>query len=536
MKRVLLSVMMAITAVEMFAVPANPRPFVYTQPDGSRITLSLMGDEYAHSYVDENGFAVTINEDGFITRLTEKAEPLLRERRKTTLNERARLLGNLKNSINRTPGKDSHGLIILVNFDDLKFNNTREEIFNLMNQQGYNKNGATGSARDYFVAQSMAQFEPTFDVVGPVDLEMPYRYYGANDAKGSDKNASVMIFSAVQKAAEQGLVNLDDYDADKDGIVDMVYVIYAGLGEADGGDANTVWPHMWNLQASAQFANQQIQGKRVGLYACSAEYRTDQTTIDGKSFSGIGTFCHEYGHCLGLPDIYDVTYSGGYGMASWDIMSSGSYLNNGNTPPSYSAFERYSVGWLNYDDATVERDYVLSPLAESNHAVRLSSPTNPDEYFILENRQQNGWDAYLPARGLMITHIDYDEQVWDQNAVNADPKHQHVMMMAADNNWAKSTISGDLFPGLLNNTSFTDSSKPSSLLWDGTPLGKSVTDIRMDGTDISFHVGIDASGIMSPYFENESHGQDIKTFSIDGKLIERQAKGIVIENGVKRIK
>ena len=136
----------------------------------------------------------------------------------------------------------------------------------------------------------------------------------------------------------------------------------------------------------------------------------------------------------------------------------------------------------------------------------------------------------------MITHIDYDEKVGDNNAVNAEPKQQHGMMRAADNSWAKSTISGDLFPGLLNNTSFTDSSKPSSLLWDGTPLGKPVTGIRMDGTDISFHVGIDASGIMSPYFEDDSHGQDIKTFSIDGKLIERQAKGIVIENGVKRIK
>lgn len=536
MKRFLFSAIISLTAARILAVPANPRPFVYTQPDGSKITLSLVGDEYAHSYVDEDGFAVTINEKGFVTRLADKAEPLLRERRKAVMNERTKLTGNLKNTINRTPGKDSHGLIILVNFDDLKFNNTREEVYDLMNLQGYNGNGATGSARDYFVTQSMGEFQPTFDVVGPVDLEMPYRYYGANNAKGSDKNASVMIFSAVQKAAEQGLVNLDEYDADKDGIIDMVYVIFAGLGEADGGDANTVWPHMWNLQASAQFANQQIQGKRVGLYACSAEYRTDQSTADGKSFSGIGTFCHEYGHCLGLPDIYDVTYSGGYGMASWDIMSSGSYLNNGNTPPSYSAFERYSVGWLNYDDATVERDYVLSPLAESNHAVRLSSPTNPDEYFILENRQQTGWDAYLPARGLMITHIDYDEQVWDQNAVNTDPKHQHVMMMAADNNWAKSTLSGDLYPGLLNNTSFTDSSKPNSLLWDGTPLGKPVTGIRMDGEDISFHVGIDASGILSPHFEYNSYGQDMKTFSLDGRLIEKTTKGIVIENGLKTIK
>lgn len=535
MKRLLFSAIISLTAARMLAVPANPRPFVYTQPDGSRITLMLMGDEYAHSYVDEEGYAVNINDEGFAVRQAERAETLLKSRRKEAVTKRHRMTGNLKNAIRMAQGKDTHGLIILVNFDDLEFNNTKEEIHNLMNAEGYNRNGATGSARDYFIAQSGGQFQPTFDVTDPVKLDMPYRYYGANDAKGSDKNADVMIFSAVQKAAAGGLVNLDDYDADGDGIVDMVYIIYAGLGEADGGDANTVWPHMWNLQASQQFANQTIQGKRLGLYACSAEYRTDPTVAQGKSFSGIGTFCHEYGHCLGLPDIYDVTYSGGYGMGSYDIMSGGSYLNNGNTPPSYSAFERYSVGWLTYDDATVERDYVLSPLAESNHAVRLSSATNPNEYFILENRQQEGWDAFLPARGLMITHIDYDEDVWDRNAVNADPNHQHVRMMAADNSWTKSTQSGDLYPGLLNNTSFTDSSKPSSTLWDGTPLCRPVTGIRMDGADITFHVGIDATGIsQAPTWNKPSQHNAIK-FSIDGKPVGGGNKGIMIENGMKRI-
>ena len=527
--------MLSLTvALRTFAVPANPRPFVYTQPDGKQITLRLVGDEYAHSYVDEDGYVATINDEGFVVRQAERAETLLKSKRKEAIWER-RMAAGTKSVLRPAPGKDNHGLIVLANFDDLKFTDTRERIYSLMNQEGYSQNGATGSARDYFVAQSMGQFQPTFDVVGPVTLDMPMRYYGANDAKGSDKNAPVMIFSAVQKAVENGLVDLNNYDADGDGIVDMVYVIYAGLGEADGGEENTVWPHMWNLQASAQFAYQQIQGKRIGLYACSAEYRSDSGSAAGRTFSGIGTFCHEYGHCLGLPDVYDVTYSGGYGMASWDIMSSGSYLNNGNTPPSYSAFERYSVGWLAYDDATIERDYTLSPLAESNHAVRLSSPRNPDEYFILENRQQEGWDAYLPARGLMITHIDYDEQIWDRNAVNADPNHQHIMIMAADNNWKSNTQSGDLYPGLLNNTSFTDSSTPSSLLWDGSPLGRPVTAIRMDGRDISFHVGQDATGISSPYLHDAEASRKGKTYLIDGRQTGNTPKGIVIEDGRKRM-
>lgn len=533
MKRLFLFLTSLAVVTAIHAVPANSRQFAYTQPDGTQILLTLVGDEHAHTYMDSDGFAVTIDDDGFAQRIAEKAGDMLVAKRRAALREKKQQTAILRNRLRPAPGKDSHGLIILVDFDDLKFQNTADEIHMQMNQEGYSKNGATGSARDYFVAQSMGQFLPTFDVVGPVTLDMPYRYYGANDAKGNDKNAAVMIFSAVQKAAESGMVNLDEYDADHDGIVDMVYIIYAGLGEADGGDKNTIWPHMWNLQGSLQFANQQIQGKRLGLYACSAEYRTDTTTPEGKSFSGIGTFCHEYGHCLGLPDVYDVTYSGGYGMASWDIMSSGSYLNNGNTPPSYSAFERYSVGWLMYDDVAVERDYTLQPLAEYNCAVRLSSPTNPDEYFVLENRQQKGWDAYLPARGLMITHIDYDEKLWDDNAVNTDSTHQHIMMMAADNNWNRSTQTGDLYPGLLGNTSFTDTTKPNSLLWDGTHLGKPVTGIRLDGSNITFHVALEASSLSHTF--NSQTVDKGNVWNIDGTISSSPSRGIIIQNGVKRI-
>lgn len=539
MKRITSSIMALVTALHINAVPANQRPFVYTQPDGRQFTLTLVGDEHAHTYRDSQGYAVTIGDDGFVVRLAEKAETLLKAKRIEAINEKRMLTAGLRNSFRPAPGKDTRGLIILVNFDDLKFNNTKKEIHKQMNDEGYSKNGATGSARDYFIAQSSGQFQPTFDVVGPVNLDMPYRYYGANDKKGSDKNSAVMIFSAVQKAANDGLVDLNDYDTDNDGIVDMVYIIYAGLGEADGGDANTVWPHMWNLQGSAMFANQRIQDKRLGLYACSAEYRTDRFADEGKSFSGIGTFCHEFGHCLGLPDIYDVSYSGGYGMGTYDIMSSGSYLNNGNTPPNYSAFERYSMGWLMYDDITTDRDITLSPISESNTAIRLSSPTSPNEYFILENRQQDGWDAYLPACGLMITHIDYDEEVWNNNTVNNDPNHQHVMMMAADNSWTTSTQSGDLYPGLLDNTSFTDTSIPNSLLWDGTPLNKPVTDIKMTEAGISFHMGVNATGISSVDFWHKADG---RSFDIEGRELLTDRKqtgksplGITIVNGRKII-
>lgn len=529
MKKAAISLMAWVAALQMNAVPANPKPFTYTQPDGTSVVLTLVGDEFSHTYIDGQGRAVDIDGDGYVRVVATSGIQYVRQNRVLALDARKQKGHNVKMHVSKaaTTG-EVHGLIILVNFDDLKFTNTKEYIHNQMNTEGFCENGATGSARDYFITQSFGQFSPTFDVVGPVTLDMPYRYYGGNDAKGSDRHADVMVFSAVQKAVEKGL-DLDKYDADSNGIVDMVYVIYAGLGEADGGDKNTVWPHMWNLQASAQFANQQVGGKRIGLYACSAEYRGD------KSFSGIGTFCHEYGHCLGLPDIYDVDYSGGYGMGYYDIMSSGSYLNNGNTPPNYSGFERYSVGWMMYDDVTVAGDITLSSIEESNRAIRLSSPTNPDEYFVLENRQKEGWDAYLPARGLMITHIDYDEQIWDNNKVNDIPDHQHVMMMAADNVWNKSTMSGDLYPGLLNNTEFTDASIPNSNLWDGKKLGKSVTAIKMEGNNVSFRINIDVSGIALPNAVSERECKRI--YSIDGMQIPNAySPNIIINVGKYRKK
>ena len=525
--KVLLVCALLWICVVAMAVPANPKPFFYTQPNGTKILLTLVGDEHAHVYLNKNGQAVEIGRDGYVEVVAEAGHDyLMAKRSKALRDQEEKNKGRLMCLPKAAMGEDTHGLIILVNFSDMKFTNTREYIHNQMNIEGYDLNGATGSARDYFIAQSSGVFCPTFDVVGPVDLDMPYRYYGGNLANGSDRHPDTMVFSAVQKAAEGGL-DLKEYDMDNDGIVDMVYIIYAGLGEADGGDESTIWPHMWNLQASAQFAYQQINSKRIGLYACSAEFRGDGT------FSGIGTFCHEYGHSLGLPDTYDVSYNGGYGMGNYDVMSHGSYLNNGNTPPNYSGFERYSVGWLTYDDAISSREVALLPLDESNTAIRLSSPDNPNEYFVLENRQQQGWDAYLPARGLMITHIDYDKDVWDKNAVNTDKNHQHVKIMAADNVWNKSTQSGDLYPGLLNNTEFSETSTPNSNLWNGLRLGKNVTNISMSGSEVNFHIDVDPTGIYPTGFVNSKVYLPHSIYNVIGQQVQTGYHGLIIVNGKK---
>lgn len=524
MNRILLLIPLILAGLRLMAVPANPRPRVFPNADGGEVTLRLVGDEFSHVWLTDDGRMATIdslgvahiqNTDGITMLSYRHAANKLSHKRNIAVRHSATTTG------------EQRGLIVLVNFSDKAFTNTRDAIYRQMNEAGYSDNGATGSARDYFIDQSSEQFKPQFDVVGPVTLDFPCRYYGGNGADGREPNAETMIFSAVLKASQQGLINIADYDNDNDGIVDMAFVIYAGKGEADGGDSNTVWPFMTNMQGNPMFAYQKINGLSLGVVACAAEYRGDG------SFSGIGTFCHEYSHCLDLDDLYDVDYSGGYGMGAFDLMSQGSYLNNGNTPAGYSAFERASVGWLQYNELDVPQSVTLSPLNTSNVAYRISSGKE-NEYFILENRQMQGWDTYLPSRGLMITHIDYDPELWQSNTINDDKDHQHVMLMAADNLWNQSTMTGDLYPGLLDNTSFTDTSTPNSKLWDGTNLGKPVTNIAMNGTTITFDFTLDPSGIKSIQTQNADE-RTTALYNLSGQQVTQSYKGLII-NKTKRNK
>lgn len=470
-------------SLSAFAVPANPEPYPYVQPDGSVIMLVNHGDEFAHATTTEDGRLVTFSDDGTAIvgeQPADLAKTLRSQRQKNNRFAQRAKVGN--NSDILQPDNiegNIHGLIILVNFADLKFKNTQEYVQRQMNEEGFSENGATGSARDYFMRQSSGKYTPTFDVIGPVDLDQDMSYYGRDlgiYGSGNDAHPDEMVFVAVDNAVKEGLLeNLDAYDRDNDGMVDMVYVIFAGQGQADGGSAYTIWPHMYSIEYSYRFRNAEIAGKRLGTYACSAEYRR------GNVFSGIGTFCHEYGHCLGLPDMYDVDYSGGYGMANYSIMGSGSYNNNGNTPPNYNSFERYSLGWLNYEELTTPQSVSLGEIGATNKAYILKT-NDPNEFFSIENRQYVDWDRYLPSRGLMILHIDYDKEAWDENSVNDDRSHQRVVIVPADNtlSTANASLTGDLYPGTTGNTSFTDTSKPAAKTWNGDLLGKPVTNIAVD--------------------------------------------------------
>lgn len=288
-----------------------------------------------------------------------------------------------------------------------------------------------------------------------------------------------MVAEACLWAHEHG-INFSKYDWNGDGEVDQVFVLYAGHGEASYKDANTVWPHMHYLSASDYGKSLSLDGVTVDTYACSSELNGDG------NLDGIGTFCHEFSHCMGFPDLYDTSYAGWFGMGDFDLMCSGSYNGDGICPAGYSAYEKAECGWLTLKDMTnIEQETSIvgvQPMSADEDAYIIKNKGHEDEYYILENRQKTGWDSYLPASGLMITHVDYDADIWDWNMPNTSGKyedangntktndHQRLTIFRAGNSSSDYGDSSDLYPYRGNN-SLTKTSSPASTLYNTNSNG-----------------------------------------------------------------
>lgn len=356
-----------------------------------------------------------------------------------------------------------HSLVILVQFADTKFSTVgsdAHQFFNsMLNKPGFTySNGANGSARDFYVNSSNGKFQPQFDVIGPVTLPKKYSYYGANKGSSTDNPVALEEFVREACTLADPLVDFSQYDHNQDGFIDNIYFFYAGKGEADSGDGNAIWPHSAYYADIAKEAgvtqkSLKLDGIEVGNYTCSNEING---TIITPQPAGIGTFVHEFGHVLGLADHYDI-YNGmaTFTPGSFDTMDRASYNNNGNTPAAFSAYERACLGWL---DLTVLKNgvdtlNVLPDLNDSNKAYMVPvGGTNDQEYFIMENRQQKGWDAFIPGHGMLLWHIDYDAKAWEKNELNITGTHQRVDIVEADNKLTDNTRSGDPFPGTSNVT------------------------------------------------------------------------------------
>jgi len=317
---------------------------------------------------------------------------------------------------------EKRGLVILVSFPNQAFSsdNPRQVWHDIISREGYADNGAPGSVSDYFRDQSYGQFRIRFDVMGPVEMSQPYQYYGKNKQWGPgdefDQNDGQLVEEACRAVADS--VRFADYDWDGDGMVDLVYILYAGYGEADSWKKfeDLIWPHKGNLSfdwAEAYPDALSLQGLVIDKYACSNEL-----ALSGR-LAGHGHICHEFSHCLGLPDLYD-TVKGKSVVGYYDLMDSGNYNGEGWCPPGYSSYERYACGWLQPEPTDAPREIkTLAPLHEEPDARIYREHADDHVYFLIERRNDDSWDHSLPSHGLMAWRIDYDEDAWFANMVNA---------------------------------------------------------------------------------------------------------------------
>lgn len=496
-------------SVNAFAVPAKKGIRVYQQPDGTTVDVILNGDEQFHYYTTSDGVPLVEDADGAlyfgtlnglnvqktrylacnadqrtaeIQSLINSAAPeaviSVLKSRADKKNRRLAGYNGLGRFETTFPNKgELKALVILVEYSDVRFtlDDPKRYFTDLLNKDGFDEYKATGCAREYFLAASNGQFDLHSDVYGPVTLPRTRNYYGGNDMFGSDSNPEDMVVHAIELL--KGKVDFSQYDCDKDGILDNVFVFYAGKGEASGGPASSVWPHAWNLtQAGKSFT---VDGVLVDHYACTNEWQGDNP-------DGIGTFCHEFSHIMGLPDLYCTDGSGSnFTPGEWSVMDYGPYNNNSRTPPTYSAYERNAMGWLDIVEVNEGGSHRLDDLKDSNKAVLIPT-SRSNEFFLFENRQQTSWDKYLPHHGMLIWHVDFDKDVWRKNIVNNDQDHQHVDLIEA--NGVGESKNGASWPGIHEKTSFTAQSDPSFVDWKGRDIGLPITGIVEENGVIYFDV------------------------------------------------
>ncbi len=336
--------------------------------------------------------------------------------------------------------------VIMVNYADMALRVPRQDIDSMFMAQNYNLNGATGSVRQYFNDQSMGQYNPQFDIYGPVTVSHNYAYYGAASGR-NDVRPGDLVLEAC--ALMDDSLDFSLYDADGNGQVDLVFVLYAGPGQNDQSVISTswiptpsdvIWPHYWTIVQSGSSLPKTFDGKTIDSYEVSAELDGYLSNASVAHICGIGLACHEFGHALGLVDIYYQGHSTKT-LGIWDIMDYGIYLNDLMTPPNYSAYERWFMGWLDPVLLSSPCDVTLHPLGTHNEAYIVSAngtkpsniiSPNPSTFYLIENRQRAGWDSYVPGHGMLITKINWSYGKWSGNTVNTESNNMGVDILEAD--------------------------------------------------------------------------------------------------------
>ena len=501
MKKILIAIAaLLVAAPVLFAVPADPKPFKYTQPDGSIIILQNHGDEYYNWRTDERGRIVEKGADGFYRPIT--ISPQAHRARYARQRPKYSMWSSYENHPSTNLGEVKI-LCLIANFSDSTFviDNPRQHFDDMLNQEGYSVNGAIGSVRDYYIDNSLGQYRPHFDVYGPVDLSQSSAYY--SNYNKSPMRVKEAILEAVELLGDQ--ITLADYDNDHDGNVDMILFYYPGHNPAEGADAAGIWPH----QSSTVIGT--AQGLGMNRYFCTSELRGVSGTVPAP----IGTTCHEFAHSLGVPDFYDTDYevNGQARTSSFlDLMDAGSYNDNGRRPPYLSAVERNMLGW-SPDPEKIEasQDYVLEPVlyadAQANRAYRIDSRVE-NEYFILEARDKNTkWDSGLGVSGLVVYHVDKSSLIvadgmtaaylWENtNMINVYGSHPcYTSLYQGERKYRSDYV----FPGSNSITSL------DLYDWDGNTAAAGLTDLTVLSEGVSFHATLSHKAVDGYVADRNGH-------------------------------
>lgn len=599
----LLMTLLAAT-MTLHAIPAHRHPVTIQQPDGSHVTIQLHGNEWQHFSTTADGYTVVKNDQGFyvyaqcedgmltateivahdaenrtaseqafVAQTAKYLKPSMPESTRLTKqqveqHEAQKLVARRAQANGRRAAQYDYskfrGLIILVEWKDKSFSredykDIATDMVNKVNYTGYDNVKCTGSVYDYFVDNSLGKFKPQFDVIGPVKLNNYTQYsYGADDY------AYLRITKAVIDAVDSQ-VNFKDYDGDGDGVVDLVFFVFAGNGSNfAGNDERLWWPHRASLYDINNRRDIKKDNVRLFDYASSVElygYTSRPATIE---IDGIGTICHEFSHVLGLPDFYDTNYDKD-GMeesnhpGDWSVMAGGSYMNTGRTPAGFSIYERWAVGFCDEDPEllTGKGDYTLPPLSDTQaKGYRINTPVN-NEYFLLENRQKTKfkWDSQLPGSGMLVYRVDRTKSsVWDMssNEVNANPNHMFYELIRANGphrRWNSSykayeyyASPQDAFPNN-NKTSLTNTTTPANLkTWSGQENALGLLDIKLtNDNNITFTVtDYQTDGIQlitqGPQVSNGLQSPNAPCYNLQGQRVATGYQGLVIMNGKKLLK